>query len=155
MKRIMAVCLCLCLSLLAGCTESRISTEISLDPGNGEVKSISLDDSIAKKDGGENFLLIITQTYCGYCMNFFAESDAYTQEAGITLWCVTLDKEEYSEEQNLTLVHDNFGDFSSTPSLYYIGEGETQDTLLSSEEEVTLESYQTWLKENHIIEEDE
>ena len=60
-------------------------------------------------------------------MDFFAESDAYTQEAGITLWCVTLDKEEYSEEQNLTLVHDNFGDFSSTPSLYYIGEGETQE----------------------------
>ena len=142
MKRIMAVCLCLCLSLLAGCTESRTYPEISLDPGNGEVKSISLDDAIAKKDDGENFLLIITQTYCGYCMNFFAESDAYTQEAGITLWCVTL-------------VHDNFGDFSSTPSLYYIGEGETQDTLLSSEEEVTLESYQTWLKENHIIEEDE
>ena len=155
MKRIMAVCLCLCLSLLAGCTESRTYPEISLDPGNGEVKSISLDDAIAKKDDGENFLLIITQTYRGYCMNFFAESDAYTQEAGITLWCVTLDKEEYSEEQNLTLVHDNFGDFSSTPSLYYIGEGETQDTLLSSEEEVSLESYQTWLKENHIIEEDE
>ncbi|MFR9255754.1 MAG: hypothetical protein ACLVJ6_09780 [Merdibacter sp.] len=82
MKRIMAVCLCLCLSLLAGCTESRTYPEISLDPGNGEVKSISLDDAIAKKDDGENFLLIITQTYCGYCMNFFAESDAYTQEAG-------------------------------------------------------------------------
>ena len=65
------------------------------------------------------------------------------------------DLEEYSEEQNLKLVHDNFGDFSSTPSLYYIGEGKTQDMLLSSEEEVTLESYQTWLKENHIIEEDE
>ena len=88
-------------------------------------------------------------------MDFFAESDAYTKAAGITLWCVTLDKEEYSEEQNLKLVHDNFGDFSSTPSLYYIGEGETQDMLLSSEEQVTLESYQTWLKENHIIEEDE
>ena len=71
MKRIMAVCLCLCLSLLAGCTESRTYPEISLDPGNGEVKSISLDDAIAKKDDGENFLLIITQTYCGYCMNFF------------------------------------------------------------------------------------
>ena len=82
-------------------------------------------------------------------MDFFAESDAYTQEAGIHL--VVRD----AALDCLTLVHDNFGDFSSTPSLYYIGEGETQDTLLSSEEEVTLESYQTWLKENHIIEEDE
>ena len=114
MKRMMAVCMSLFLLLVSGCSESRTYPQISLDPGNGEVKSISLDDAIAKKDDGENFLLIITQTYCGYCMNFFAESDAYTQEAGITLWCVTLDKEEYSEEQNLTLVHDNFGDFSST-----------------------------------------
>ncbi|HJC37261.1 MAG TPA: hypothetical protein H9702_09075 [Candidatus Merdibacter merdavium] len=155
MKRIMTICLSLCLMMLAGCADNKTYPPITLDPGNGEVRSISIDDAIEKKNDGENFLLIVTQTYCGYCMDFFAESDAYTKAAGITLWCVTLDKEEYSEEQNLKLVHDNFGDFSSTPSLYYIGEGETQDMLLSSEEQVTLESYQTWLKENHIIEEDE
>ena len=101
MKRIMTICLSLCLMMLAGCADNKTYPPITLDPGNGEVRSISIDDAIEKKNDGENFLLIVTQTYCGYC------------------------------------------------------EGETQDMLLSSEEQVTLESYQTWLKENHIIEEDE
>lgn len=50
------------------------------------------------------------------------------------------------------IANEHFGDFSSTPSLYYVGEGTTQDTLLSSEQEVSLESYKKWLKENHIVE---
>ena len=76
----------------------------------------------------------------------------HIKEKGIMLWCIILDEEDYSEQQNLKLVHEHFGDFSSTPSLYYVGEGTTQDTLLSSEQEVSLESYKKWLKENHIVE---
>ena len=55
MKRMMAVCMSLFLLLVSGCSESRTYPQITLDPGNGEVKSISLDDAIAKKDDGENF----------------------------------------------------------------------------------------------------
>lgn len=150
MKKRVIVSLCLCLALFAGCS-SKTYPKVELDPGKGEVKSITLDNAIEKKNNNENFLLIITQTYCGFCMDFFSESDAYTKEKGITLWCITLDKENRSTEQNLSLVHDNFGDFSTTPSLYFVGEGETQSTLLSSEESVTLESYQEWLKEIQVI----
>lgn len=87
--------LSLCLLILTGCMGGKTYPEIKLDPGNGGVKSISMDDAIA---------------------------------------------------------NEHFGDFSSTPSLYYVGEGTTQDTLLSSEQEVSLESYKKWLKENHIVE---
>lgn len=152
MKKKIMICLSLCLLILTGCMGGKTYPEIKLDPGNGEVKSISMDDAIAKKDNGENFLLIVTQSNCLYCMDFFAQSDDYIKEKGITLWCIILDEEDYSEQQNLKLVHEHFGDFSSTPSLYYVGEGTTQDTLLSSEQEVSLESYEEWLKENHIVE---
>ena len=86
-----------------------------------------------------------------YIINKSVRND-YIKEKGIMLWCIILDEEDYSEQQNLKLVHEHFGDFSSTPSLYYVGEGTTQDTLLSSEQEVSLESYKKWLKENHIVE---
>lgn len=150
MKKLMIVTFCLCFAIVTGCS-TKTYPKVELDPGKGEVKSITLDAAIEKKNNNENFLLIITQTYCGFCMDFFMESDSYTQEAGITLWCITLDKEDRSEEQNLSLVHDNFGDFSTTPSLYFIGDGKTQNTLLSSEKQVNLESYQNWLKECQII----
>ena len=118
MKKKIMICLSLCLLILTGCMGGKTYPEIKLDPGNGEVKSISMDDAIAKKDNGENFLLIVTQSNCLYCMDFFAQSDDYIKEKGITLWCIILDEEDYSEQQNLKLVHEHFGDFSSTPSLY-------------------------------------
>ena len=113
MKKKIMIYLSLCLLILTGCMGGKTYPEIKLDPGNGGVKSISMDDAIAKKDNGENFLLIVTQSNCLYCMDFFAQSDDYIKEKGIMLWCIILDEEDYSEQQNLKLVHEHFGDFDA------------------------------------------
>ena len=48
-------------------------------------------------------------------------------------------------------IRDNFGEFSSTPSLYFVAENKVQSNLLSNETEINLKSYEEWLKELQII----
>lgn len=153
MKKICIVCTLL-LCFLTGCSQSteKEYPSVALQPGKGEVEAISLDKAIEMKENNESFLLMISQTYCGHCLDFFMETDPFTKEKGIKLWDVVLDDEKENQEQILVKVRDNFGEFSSTPSLYFIANNEVQSSLLSSETEVNLESYENWLKELQIIE---
>ena len=56
-----------------------------------------------------------------------------------------------NKEQILVKIRDNFGEFSSTPSLYFVAENKVQSNLLSNETEINLKSYEEWLKELQII----
>ncbi len=59
------------------------------------MEAISLDQAIEMKEkNNESFLLIISQTYCTHCLEFFMESDPFTKEKGIKLWDVVLDDEK-------------------------------------------------------------
>lgn len=153
MKKISVVCMLL-LCFLTGCSQAteKEYPNVALQPGNGEVEAISLDEAIKMKESGESFLLMISQTYCGHCLEFFMEADPFTKEKGIKLWDIVLDDETESQEQILVKVRENFGEFSSTPSLYFIADNEVQSSLLSNKTEVNLESYENWLKELQIIE---
>lgn len=150
--------LLICLFCVVGCSsfdEAQKDTyqKPQISAGQGTVSSLTLDEAIEKKENNESFLLILTQTYCGHCLDFFMETDAYTKKSGVTLWDVTLDKDERSQTKILSLIKENFGEFSSTPSLYFVADGKVQSSLLSSETDVNLEAYQAWLKELGIISE--
>ena len=143
----------LLLCLLTGCSSNNQKEypSVALLPGKGEVEAISLDQAIEMKENNESFLLIISQTYCTHCLEFFMESDPFTKEKGIKLWDVVLDDEKENKEQILVKIRDNFGEFSSTPSLYFVAENKVQSNLLSNETEINLKSYEEWLKELQII----
>lgn len=154
MKKLLLLFMCvLCMTGCSSSDEKQKDTypKPQISAGQGEVRSLTLDEAIEKKNGKESYLLILTQTYCSHCLNFFMETDAYTKESGITLWDVTLDKEERSQTKILSLIKENFGEFSSTPSLYFIADGKVQSSLLSSESDVDLEAYKDWLKELDIV----
>lgn len=137
-----------------GCTlkSDKINSEMKLNAGQGEVISISLADAIKKKENKEEFLLMFTQTYCSYCLDFFMETDSFTKEIGVIIYDVVLDDETESQKNILSTIQENFDDFSSTPSLYYVADGKIRGSLLSSDTKVNLASYKQWLKEMQIIE---
>lgn len=153
MRKIYMICILL-LFITGGCTSKpdKPFSEMEFNPGNGEVTSISLTDAIEKKENKETYILMFSQTYCSYCLDFFMETDSYTKEIGLSIYDVILDDETESQENTLSIIKDNFSSFSSTPSLYYIAEGKVQESLLSSDTEVNLDSYKRWLKKLQIIE---
>ena len=99
MKKICIFCTLL-LCLLTGCSSNNQKEypSVALLPGKGEVEAISLDQAIEMKENNESFLLIISQTYCTHCLEFFMESDPFTKEKGIKLWDVVLDDEKENKE---------------------------------------------------------
>ncbi|WP_027089341.1 hypothetical protein [Thomasclavelia saccharogumia] len=143
--------------ILCACTTTSSSSNqkeavIELQPGNGAVKKIPMQDVFDKMANDETFVVLLSQTYCNACLNFFMETDAYTEEIGLTLWDIILDDEKTSEEENLKLINEKLGDFSTTPSIYYVENGKVKDSLCASNEKVDLESYKKFLIDNNIIE---
>lgn len=142
--------------LLCGCSASNSKKDkdaiVKLTPNEGAVKKIPMQDVFEKMENKETFVVMLSQTYCNVCLNFFMETDEYTKEIGLTLWDIILDDEETSEEENLKMTNEKFGHFSATPSIYYIEKGEVKDSLCSDEVKVDLDSYKKFLKDNGIIE---
>lgn len=148
MKKIVIGMLCL---WLVACGGKQTTSKIELNAGKGEVVGLTLDELVTKLEQKETFVFLFSQTYCGSCMNFFAQSDAYTTEVGLTLFDVTLDKETKSEAEIQTILDTYFDDFSATPTLYFVRDGKVVDVLNANEQEVTLASYQQFLVDNNIV----
>lgn len=159
MKKLIIIMLSI---ILCGCTnttsnknttknDSEKEAIVELQPGKGAVKKILMQDIFNKMDKKETFVVMLSQTYCNACLSFFMETDAYTEEIGLTLWDIILDDEKTSEEENLKLTNERFGYFSTTPSIYYIENGKVKDSLCANNEKVNLESYKKFLIDNNII----
>ncbi|MDF9824306.1 hypothetical protein M2475_001096 [Breznakia sp. PF5-3] len=132
-------------------SKEKDEVKIKLNENKGEVVALTLDELITKMENEESFVFLFSQTYCGSCMSFFAESDEYTKEIGLTLYDVTLDSEKKTEAEQQAIFDKHFSDFSATPTIYFVSNGEVKDSLNSSEEDVSLDSYKKFLKENKVI----
>lgn len=124
---------------------------IELQPNQGEVKKVSMQDIFDMMDDKETFVVMLSQNYCGSCKHFFMDTDAYTKEIGLTLWDIVLDDEPTSTEENLEITNKHFGHFKNTPSIYYIEKGKVKDSLCSDKTEPTLENYKKFLIKNNIV----
>lgn len=149
MKKIYLLLIALC--LVACTTKKTEDVAIELQPNKGEVVGITLNEVNQMVEDEDSFVVIFSQTYCGSCMSFFSQTDEYTTEVGLTLYDVTLDKEERSETENLELMEKHFSGFQTTPTIYVVSKGEIVGTLDSSKEEPTLDAYKTLLKESGVI----
>ena len=147
------------LFLLCGCVSTNKEKDkkdkdaiVELNPNEGAVKKIPMQDIFTKMENKETFVVMLSQTYCNACLSFFMETDNYTKEIGLTLWDIILDDESTSEEENLKITNEKFGHFSATPSIYYIEKGKVKDSLCSDKEKVNLENYKKFLIKNEIVE---
>ncbi|MFV0381188.1 MAG: thioredoxin domain-containing protein [Breznakia sp.] len=148
MKKILVLGLC---CFLFACSGQKEEAKITLDANAGEVVALRMDGLIKKIENKETFVFLFSQTYCGSCMRFFAQSDAYTKEVGLTLYDISLDKEDTSKAQQQEIFDQYFSGFQATPTLYFIKAGKVVDELNASQEEVTLDAYQAFLKRNQIV----
>ncbi len=153
MKKIVA--LFMSILICSGCGSTAPSFEekpnIELVANEGSVEAITFDETIEKIDNDDTFIVLLSSTYCNACLDFHMQSDAYTKEVGLTYYAIVLDDEPTSEQENLDKANELFGHFSATPSLYLIQDGEVRDRLTSDTEETSLTNFQTFLRDNEII----
>ncbi len=126
--------------------------QIELVANEGAVVSTTFDETIKRIENDETFIVLLSSTYCGACLDFHIQSDDFTKEIGLTYGAIVLDDEPTNEQENLALANELFGHFSATPSIYLIQDGEVKDSLTADQEHVNLENYTQFLKDNQIIE---
>lgn len=152
MKKIL-LCMLLMIGIVGcGTDSSKTDSIIKLDEkGKGDVHALTLEEMNNKIENEESFIVVFTQTTCGYCIEFFQESQDYIKELGLPLWDVVLDEEPRDAQENLDMIHEHFPSFSATPSIYYVENGKLKDSLEADKERVDKEQFETFLKENEII----
>lgn len=152
MKKIL-LCMLLMVGVVGcGSDSSKSTSTIELEKkGDGDVRSLTLEEMNNKIKNKESFIVVFTLTTCGYCIDFFQESQDYIKEIGLPLWDVVLDEEPRDANENLDIIHKHFPSFSATPSIYYVENGEPKDFLEADKEKVDKERFEKFLKENEII----
>lgn len=150
MKKIALICLgCF---LLLGCSTSKGENMQPIKmKEKGTISSLTLDDFVEKMKNKETFIVIFSQTTCGYCHEFFLETQAYIEDIGLPMWDVVLDEEERPIQDNLSIIHEYFSTFSATPSIYFVRDGAVVDALEADKKEVNKVEFQKFLKNNNII----
>lgn len=153
MKKLLIIVLLFTCCACSNTPVESVNNPLILKENEGSVEALNFNEMIEKIENKESFVVILSGTYCYACLDFFMQSDEYTKEIGLTLWDVVLDDEPTSEAENLVIANEYLGFFSTTPSIYYIENGEVKDALYSNEVEVSLENYKSFLIRNNIISE--
>ena len=113
------------LLLMSGCSSD--GYERSTAPG--EIIDISLSEMEKMMKNQESFVVSFETTYCVYCAQFEDLFSEYIQDHEVILYRVILDKESTSEQQNLSIIHQYFPEFSTTPGIFYAENGKEKDYL--------------------------
>lgn len=72
---------------------------------------------------------MLTQTMCGYCHQFHELLKEYQEDHHFVIYEVVLDEEQRSAQENLAIIKPYFPNFSTTPGIFYVEEGEVEAQL--------------------------
>lgn len=134
------------------CTVCGCSSSYERDTSSGKVETILLGEASLKKDKKETFVLLLSQTRCGSCIDFKGVLKSYLKKHNITFYEVALDKEQATQTENLMIIEHNLTNFSTTPSLFYIKNGEQVSDLQPLQDGITEEMLEKWVVDNKIDE---
>lgn len=131
------VCMLLIISI-TGCSEYKRNTS------SGELIETKLDDVIKMVENKETFAVIFTRTTCKDCIELEKITTPYLENHDVSINEVVLDHEGTLDEEiqsNRKKINTIFHDFNSTPSMYYVKDGEVIDEILEITEESQLDEW--------------
>jgi predicted bacteriocin transport accessory protein len=127
-----------------GCSRYERNTD------SGERIITLLDDVITMAENDETFVVLLGRSSCKDCIELDKVLNPYLENHGVKIYDVDLDNEGTSEEEiqrNRKKINSVFPSFNSTPSIYYIKDGEIIDEMI---EETSEEALDNWIIKNKL-----
>lgn len=118
----------------------------------GSVERITTAQLIQKLDNKESFVVVFTQTTCGHCKTFMEMLDEYLPTHDITVYDVIIDLEG-NRDQAVKELETLFPDFTGTPDLYYLENGEISSRFWKEYQEagLTETTFNAWVKKHDLL----
>lgn len=156
MKNKCLIVLTLFLFLVTACTNevNDISDDDSVMAETNKQKNlyndINLEEMEALISNKESFYIVFSTTYCSYCKAFFNlyENGNYLNDT--KLYRIILDNETNTEEENLAIISKYFHEFSTTPGLFSVVNGEKRGYADFSITGLNDEILTKWFVDNPI-----
>lgn len=93
MKKFLVICSCLVVFLVSGCNGTT-NVSYTRDTSAGEIIPITYEEYEAMKKTDDTYMVLITQTNCGYCKTYKKEVlDEYLPKHGLTIYELNLTNE--------------------------------------------------------------
>lgn len=149
MRKYICILCAFLLVFISGCTSS-----YQRDTQPGMIKEIQLYEAILMKQEKKTFVLLLSQSNCLTCIDLNKELKEYIKEHNVQVYEVYLDKEQATQSENIKIIENDFKNFSSTPGLFYIQNGEQIDDLQPNQNGITRDAFDQWVIKNKIDEKD-
>lgn len=134
------------LTVIIGCSMGKYERDSSA----GEIKQITLSQMDTMFTQGKTFTVMLTTTYCDYCRDLHELLAEYLKNHHLVIYEVVLDKENATEQENLAIINCHIKDFTTTPGVFYIKEGEQKSHLLPDAKGIYEELLDRWVVDNQL-----
>lgn len=145
MKLRKILCILLLLMVVTGCSKS-----YERDTSKGEIIEITLAEMVEKIEAKDTFAIMFTTTVCNFCKEFESFLNPYIEDHHVVMYNVVLDKEEASVQENRNIIDTYFKNFSTTPGIFYVEEGEQVSRLAPQNNKIDKDMLDEWVQINQI-----
>lgn len=134
MKKIMII-MCTLAVLLGGCDTK--NKEYVRDTTPGTLEKTTLEDIYEKFENKEDFVLLITFTFCAHCQRLKEVLEPYLENHHVVVYELVMDElvptnKEYEEAK--AKLNKYLKDYEGTPSFYYIEDGKKKEEIIGFDE---------------------
>lgn len=129
MKRWM-IMFCTFVMILTGCANN---SEYARSSAKGELKESNLEEIYTKFDQKDDFVLLITFSFCGHCQDLKAVLVPYLENHKVVVYELVMDKltpNNADYEVAKDKLNTYLKDYEGTPSFYYIEDGKKKDEII-------------------------
>lgn len=154
MKKLMIVT-CMISMLLVGCTSEPKEYVRNTEPG--KIEDTTLDEIYKKFENKEDFVLLITFTFCSHCQSLKEVMEPYLQNHGVVVYELVMDKlvptnDEYNAAKEKLNTY--LKDYEGTPSFYYIEDGKKKDEIIGfggeGKDKIDINTYDTFIQKYQL-----
>lgn len=126
--------------ILGGCSSSP-TKEYIRDTSAGEIKESTLEEVYTKFEQKEDFVLLMTFSYCSHCHDLKELLVPYLQNHHVVIYELIMDKltpitSDYDVAKEK--LNQYLKDYEGTPSLYYIEGGKKKDEIIGFDGKVDI-----------------
>ncbi len=117
----------------------------------GEITPITFEEVQDKMDSKETFTLIITQSDCMHCQDFYDMMGNDLPKHSIELFDLNIDRETPEEEEQIKKeIQEIFLGYVGTPNMFYIEKGNIISQYDNITSDITEQSFNAWVQKYHM-----